>query len=100
MKEIEINGKVFPCRVTMGALLRFKRETGRDVSQTGQNDVEALITLLWCCVVSASKADGVEFSMTLLDFADQLSPDTLTRWYDKMEKDPSTGSGAEKKTDK
>ena len=101
MKEIEINGKVFPCRVTMGALLRFKRETGRDVSQTGQNDVEALITLLWCCVVSASKADGVEFSMTLLDFADQLSPDTLTRWYEKMEKDLSTGAGTtEKKTDK
>ena len=96
MKEIEINGKVFPCRVTMGALLRFKRETGRDVSQTGQNDVEALITLLWCCVVSASKADGVEFGMGLMDFADLLSPDTLTRWSEAMEANGETES--EKKT--
>lgn len=96
MEEIEINGKQYPCRVTMGALLRFKRETGRDVSQTGQNDVEALITLLWCCVVSASKADGVEFGMSLMDFADLLSLDTLTRWSEAMEANGEAES--EKKT--
>ena len=96
MKEIEINGKQYPCRVTMGALLRFKRETGRDVSQTGQNDVEALVTLLWCCVVSASKADGVEFGMGLMDFADLLSPDTLARWSEAMEANGEAES--EKKT--
>lgn len=75
MKTITINGKEYPCRVTMGALLRFQRETGKDASQIGQNDVSDLITLLWCCVVSASKADGVEFSMSVLDFADRLDPE-------------------------
>ena len=29
--KIIIGGKEYPCRVTMGALLRFKRETGHDV---------------------------------------------------------------------
>jgi hypothetical protein len=33
MKKIEvtINGEAFPCRPTMGAMLRFKRETGKEV---------------------------------------------------------------------
>ena len=87
MKTITINGKQYPCRVTMGALLRFKRETGKDVGQISQDDVTDLITLLWCCVASASKADGVEFGMELMDFADQLDPDTLTGFYTEMGKD-------------
>ena len=61
MTKIEINGKEYPCRVTMGAMLRFKRETGHDVSKMDPTDVAELVTLLWCCIVSASKADGVEF---------------------------------------
>ena len=98
MKEIEINGKAYPCRVTMGALLRFKRETGRDISQMGETDVEALVTLLWCCVVSASKADGVEFGMSLMDFADLLDPDTLKRWEEGLNTSTGLGTEAEKKT--
>ncbi len=96
MKTITINGKRYPCRVTMGALLRFKRETGKDASELGQTDVADLITLLWCCVASASKADGVEFGLGLMDFADLLSPDTLTRWSEAMEANGEAES--EKKT--
>lgn len=98
MKTITINGKTYPCRVTMGALLRFKRETGHDISQIGETDVEALITLLWCCVASASKADGVEFGMSLMDFADLLSSDTLTRWEEGLNTSTGLGTEAEKKT--
>ena len=29
--EIMINGKAYPCRQTMGAMLRFKQETGKSV---------------------------------------------------------------------
>ena len=77
MMTIKINGKEYPCRVTMGAMLRFKRETGKDVSQIGKGNVADLVTFLWCCTASASKADGVEFGMGLVDFADLLEPDTL-----------------------
>jgi hypothetical protein len=98
MKTITINGKQYPCRVTMGALLRFKRETGKDASELGQTDVADLITLLWCCVASASKADGVEFSLELMDFADRLEPDTLTGFYTSMGEGAPAGD-AEKKTE-
>lgn len=94
MNKIEINGKQYPCRVTMGAMLRFKRETGHDVSQMDSTDVAELVILLWCCIVSASKADGVEFGMELMDFADQLDPKALTDFYASMKQEEE-----EKKTE-
>lgn len=95
MKTITINGKEYPCRVTMGAMLRFKRETGKDVSEIGQSDVSDLLTLLWCCVASACAGDGVNFKMNLMDFADRIEPETLTGFYTSIEKEPSD---PEKKT--
>lgn len=95
MKRITINGNEYPCRVTMGAMLRFRNETGRDVSQLDSNEAADLVTLLWCCVASASKADGVEFGMGLMDFADTLTPETLTGFYTSLEKEQA---GREKKT--
>ncbi len=96
MKTIEIKGKQYPCRVTMGAMLRFKRETGRDVSQVDSSDVSDLVTLLWCCIASASKADGVEFGMSLMDFADSIATETLTGVYTSREKEEP--ADPEKKT--
>lgn len=98
MKTITINGKQYPCRVTMGAMLRFKRETGKDASQIGHDDVSDLITLLWCCIASASKADGVEFDLGLLDFADRLDPTTLTGFYTSMSEEAQASGDTEKKT--
>ncbi len=60
MRTINVGGRELPCRVTMGAMLRFKRETGRDVSGMSSDDVSDLVTFMWCCVVSACRADGVE----------------------------------------
>ena len=31
--EVTINGAKYPCRPTMGAMLRFKKETGKTVSE-------------------------------------------------------------------
>ncbi|MBR4562128.1 MAG: hypothetical protein IKO23_09455 [Bacteroidales bacterium] len=96
MKRISINGKEYPCRITMGAMLRFKRETGKDVSELKETDVAELVTFLWCCIASASKADDVEFGMSLMDFADMLDPETLKGFYTSMEKEES--ADPEKKT--
>lgn len=75
--NLMVGGKEYPCRVTMGAMVRFKRETGRDVSSLTQNDISDLVLFMWCCVVSASKADGVEFDMSFEDFADRLDGKNL-----------------------
>ena len=68
---ININGQEYPCQETMGAALRFKRETGVDISRADM-DAEAAITYLWCRVASACDAAHKEFNMTLMEFADAL----------------------------
>lgn len=77
MQNLHIGSASFPCRVTMGAMVRFKQATGRDVSKISDSDITDLVTFMWCCVASASKADGIEFQLSFEDFADQLLPADL-----------------------
>ena len=76
--EIMINGKAYPCRQTMGAMLRFKKETGKEVTELG-NSLSDMCAYLFCCVASACKHDGVKFDMSLMDFADSLTPEVCAR---------------------
>ena len=94
MKQIELNGKVFPCRMTMGALLRYKRMRGEDVSALRDNDLEGMVTLMFCCLQSACKADDVAFDMDFETFVDCITPADIARWNDMV------ASDAEKKTPK
>lgn len=94
MKRIQINGKEYPVRMTMGALLRFKRETGKDVSEVKSTDVADMVILMWCCVASACKADGVDFSLSLDEFADSLDPASLKL----LEEESQDGPESEKKS--
>ena len=82
--EIVVNGKTYPCRQTMGAMLRFKRETGKEASAISDDSVTDLVTYLWCCVLSACKHDGVEFTYTLEDFADSLTMEDVAKWTDAI----------------
>lgn len=84
MKKITIKGQNYPCRITMGALRRFKKETGRDVSGIKENDLSDIATLLWCCVVSACNADGVPFSMNIDDFADCIEPGEMVGFAESL----------------
>lgn len=77
MKTIRINGVDYPFRTTMGAMLRFRREHGRDLSELDQTDIEGLLKFIWCCVKSASSADGVTFDLSFEQFADALTPETF-----------------------
>ena len=73
IKTIKIkasNGQEYPCRVTLGALRRFKLETGREAeSLSGASD---LALFIWYCCLSASKADGIPFDVTQEEFLDGL----------------------------
>ena len=68
----------------MGAFLRFKRETGREATEI-TNDLTDLLTFLYCCTASASAADGIDFDLTLDDFADRITPDELNMWTAAMQ---------------
>ncbi len=61
----------------MGAMVRFKKETGRDVSSIKDGDISDLAVLLWCAVASACNADGVPFGESFELFADSLDAETL-----------------------
>jgi hypothetical protein len=68
----------------MGAMIRFKRDTGVDVSRLDVSDLESMVRFVWHCVVSASKVDGIEFGMDFEEFADNLDPASLNGFYDGM----------------
>lgn len=76
--ELEIDGKPYPCRQTMGALLRFKQETGKDATEI-TNSASDMCAFLYCCVKSACKHDNIEFKYSLMDFADGLLPEDIER---------------------
>lgn len=82
--NISVSGKTFPCRVTMGAMIRFKNKAGYDVSQLDTSDIEGLTLFLWCCVAAACSADKVNFEMSFEEFADSLEPSSLNDFYDTM----------------
>lgn len=93
LRKITIGGKSYPCRVTMGAMLRFKRATGKDVAKLDGENIEELMIFLHSCMASACKVDGVEFDMTMEDMADQMTPDDINEFYGAM----SGGEDSKKK---
>ncbi|MDO5395653.1 MAG: hypothetical protein Q4F07_06785 [Bacteroidales bacterium] len=83
--EIQINGEAYPCSLTMGAMLRFKQETGREITEIDAASFSDLCTYLWCCVISASKREGRRFDMTLMEFADSIDPADMEQWTKSLE---------------
>ena len=75
----------------MGAMLRFKQETGREITEIEPNSFTDLCTYLWCCVVSASKREGKPFDLSLMDFADSLSPEDMAEWNKAITAEVQTG---------
>lgn len=94
--EITINGKAYPCMQTMGAMLRFKQETGKEATEMDGGFTD-LCTYLWCCIVSACKADGIDFDLSLMEFADSIDPDTMAAWTNTLDSGETKPEGAEKK---
>lgn len=82
--EINVNGTVYPCSPTMGAMLRFKQQTGREITEIDPTSFSDLCTYLWCCVASAAKREGKPFDLSLMDFADSLEPEDMAAWNEAI----------------
>ena len=89
--KIKVGDKEFPCRVTMGAMVRFKNESGKDVSKLEKTNISELVLFVYCCVKSACNADKVTFDYDFETFADLMEPDAANSFYEDM-------GGEEKKT--
>ncbi len=94
MTKIMYKGRELPCRVTMGAMVRFKREAGRDVSAIESGDIADLILFFWCCIKSACNADGETFDEPFERFADSLDSDALQGFVESL---TAQGGDAEQK---
>lgn len=94
--EIEIDGKKYPCTPTMGAMLQFKKETGRDVTKMAE-DIADLCVYLYCCVCSACRREGVKFDMALMDFADAITPADMQEWNRQLSDGDAPVNASEEK---
>ena len=95
--EITINGEAYPCSPTMGAMLRFKQETGKEITEIDPTSFTELCTYLWCCVVSGAKREGKAFDLSLMDFADSLTPEDMKEWNEAITAEAEPGDGAGEK---
>ena len=92
--KVRIDGIDYPCRSMMGAMLRYKRETGSDISEMKAGQIVEAVTWIWCCVAASCVADGIEFTLSLQDFADRVSADDFARLMDGL----AAEQGGQKKT--
>ena len=81
---VTVGGRELPCRLTMGAMLLYKRNMQKDVSQMSGGYIEELLMFMWCCVKCACKADGVDFEPAFEAFCGQVSHDDLPAWTAAM----------------
>ena len=58
-----------------------------EITQINPSSFTDLCTYLWCCGASAAKREGKSFDYTLMDFADSLTPETMTEWNSSIMKD-------------
>lgn len=76
--SIEIDGKDFPCVVSMGAFEDYYEATGKEASE-GMTVRESGIWL-WACVKSACERAKMEFPYERKEFMNSVTPDVLTAW--------------------
>ncbi len=94
--ELKINGKAYPAEYTNGAALRFKHETGYDITKSDGGLADSVI-LLFCSIQSACKREGTEFPYTLEEFADNTPLEVVSEWAKTTFVETSEASEDDKK---
>lgn len=59
----------------MGAIVRFKQETGKEVAEAEGTADNA--TLIWSCIKSACNREKKAFNYSLMDFVDNIDADEI-----------------------
>lgn len=94
-QTIRINGVEYPARMTMGAMMEFRQLTGREVTEMQGTDLSQALTLLYCCVISASRADGVSVAFASpVEMADYMDADDFAAWQNDQFSDGSEEEAA------
>ena len=83
MHKVKLYGKEYPSSMTMGAMIDFKRQTGKDVNDIGA-ELELLTLFMFCCVRSACRADGITFDMEFDHFADGINLEDFAQFQENL----------------
>lgn len=76
--KIRIKDIEYPIRVTLGAQLLFKQETGRELAE--MDGTEDFARYVYACARSASKADGMELKVSFEEFVDHFDQSLIDEW--------------------
>lgn len=87
---ISVDGKEYPARETMGAMLEFKRLTGYEADALSQGNISDFAKFIFCCVKSACRKDKIDFPYSLEDFCDSIDADTINSWTASLAEVQST----------
>lgn len=68
MSTVRVKDKDYPIAVTMWALITFKREKGKPVSELDPEDIEGFTYYSWLCVKGACMRDSIPFDVSFEDF--------------------------------
>lgn len=76
MKRIEVilEGKAYPCVLSMGAMVRFEEKTGKPISQMDETSVKDSIVYLYSTIEAGCQREQKEFPYDMLQLADLLTP--------------------------
>lgn len=91
---VEIDGVSYPAHTSLGAMLLFKKETGKEITEV--QGISDSIIWLWCCVKSASAKTDHPLTMGCQEFADNCTMDILNAWTEAQ----NSGTDSKKKTPK
>lgn len=97
------NRGVFPRQISLGAMLIFKEETGREATEADMGSLSDLIKLLWAGAAAASETAGIAMNYTPQQFANRLTPEELKKWKEtyvesqRNEENPEKGEEVKKK---
>ena len=101
MNTIRIAGKDYPCRMTMGAILRFKQQMGYEVTAVKEESFADNLTLLWCCVASACAREKKPFDLSPMEMADAITLEDFGAWkdanFEAVQADASPATDTKKK---
>lgn len=98
MNRIRIEGNEYPCYITLGAMLQYKRMTGHEVTDMDGAELSLLIILLFCCIQSCCRKEGITFPYKdEMEMADRMDQNDLIGWQSQTFKQDETDVDPKKK---
>lgn len=93
-------GESLPTEPSLGAMLLFRKETGREATEANLASLEDVSALLWANTKAACDVAGIEFRYDVQQFANRVSPQALSEWTRAQFSPPAEGERPDERPSK